>query len=139
VPVGGRPDGDDARDGLAVIDPHLEAQARRLRADGKQVIADAEAPRLRRRQLLETGRRRAVQVAAARRADVPGDALAAPAQVVGRGDVREEVEPELVADVAGGLDEPRGVDDDRCLAVPLLDLDESRNAVEVQDATPRIS
>jgi hypothetical protein len=38
-----------------------------------------------------------------------------------------------------GLDETRRIYDERRLAVRLSNLDESRDAVEVQEATPRIS
>jgi hypothetical protein len=59
--------------------------------------------------------------------------------VVRGGDIGEEVEAELVAQVSRGLGESRRIDDERRLAVPLLNLDQPRNAVEVQEATPRIS
>jgi len=95
--------------------------------------------RLRLRQTLETLRRRLVQVAAARRADVAGDTLCAPAEVVGRRDVREVVEAKLVPQVQGGLHETGRIDDDRCLAVSFLNLHEPGDTVVVQDATPRIS
>ena len=38
-----------------------------------------------------------------------------------------------------GVDQARRVDDERRLAVLLARLDQSGDAVEVQDATPRIS
>src|SRR5205085_2381946 len=107
--------------------------------DPQEVVADAEAPGLRGRELLQAARRRPVDVAAARRADVARDALRAPAVVVGRGDVREEVEAELVAQVQRRLHEACPVDDEGRLAVRLLDLDQPRNAAVVQLATPRIS
>ena len=63
----------------------------------------------------------------------------APAEVIDRGDVGEEVEAFLVAEVGAGLDDPRRVDDERRLAVLVAALDEARNALEGQLATPRIS
>jgi hypothetical protein len=97
VPVRRRPDADDGRNGFAVVDPHLQAHAWCAAAEREQVVADGEAARLRPRQPLEPLRRGLVQVAPAGRADVAGDAFAGPAEVVGGGDVREEVEAELVA------------------------------------------
>ena len=105
----------------------------------EQVVADRESQRLRLRQPLVALRRGLVQVAAAGGADVTRDALRAPAEVVGGGDVREEVEAQLVTQVQRGLDQTRRVDDDRRLAVSLLNLDEPGYTVVVQDATPRIS
>ena len=99
VEVGGRPDLDHACDRLAVVEPHLDAHAARGLAldEREQVVADREALRLALRQGLEPMRRGCVQVATPGGADVPGDAGAAPAEVVGRGDVREKVEALLVA------------------------------------------
>jgi hypothetical protein len=97
VPVRGRPHRDDARHGLAVVGPNLQAHARGIVGDPQEVVADAEALRLRLGKLLQSARRRTVEVAARRRADVAGDALGAPTEVVRRRDVGEEVEPELVA------------------------------------------
>jgi hypothetical protein len=37
------------------------------------------------------------------------------------------------------VEEPGGIDDERRLAVRLADLDEPRDAIEVQEATPRSS
>ncbi len=65
--------------------------------------------------------------------------MRAPAEVVGGRDVREEVEALLVAEVRARLDEPRGVDDERRLAVRLLRLDEAGHAVEAHEATLRSS
>ncbi|HEX3267337.1 MAG TPA: hypothetical protein VHQ98_05065 [Gaiellaceae bacterium] len=45
----------------------------------------------------------------------------------------------LVAQVNTRVLEPRGVDDERGLAEGLPRLDKARDAVEAQDATPRIS
>jgi hypothetical protein len=59
--------------------------------------------------------------------------------IVGRGDVREEVEAELVTQMACCLGQAWRVDDERPLAVRLANLDESGNAVVVQLATPRSS
>ena len=100
VPVGGRPDPDDARaPARRRRATPARARAARPRARREQVVVHREALRLRRRparQALGAGR---VDVAAAARADVAGDALAAPAEVVGRGDVGEEAEAHLVAQV----------------------------------------
>jgi hypothetical protein len=72
--------------------------------------------------------------------DVARDAPFAPAEVVGGRDVREEVEPLLVAKVRADLDEARGVDDERALAVGLLDpFDTGDLAPGGQKATLRIS
>jgi hypothetical protein len=59
--------------------------------------------------------------------------------IVGRGDVREEVEAELVTQVARRFRQARRVDDERRLAVGLANLDEPGNAVVVQLATSRSS
>src|SRR6185312_10297324 len=91
------------------------------------------------RQPLQPLRHRLAPVATARRPDVPGDGALAPAEAVGSCDVGEEVEAELVAQVARGLGQARGVDDERRLALRLADLDQPRHAVVVQDATPRSS
>src|SRR6266511_1397096 len=139
VPVRRRPDADDAWHGLAVVDPDLEAHACRPLPQRKQVVADGEAARLRPRQALEALRRRLVQVAPSGRADVTRDALAGPAEVVGGGDVGEEVEGEIVAEVAPRLRQARRVDDKRRLALGLTNLDEPGTAVVVQLATPRSS
>src|SRR5581483_1847657 len=139
-PVRGRPDRDDALDRLAVVEPHLQPHARRAFLEPQQVVVHREALRLRRRQARVTLRAGGVQVAPGGGTDVAGDALLAPAEVVGGGDVREEAEVELVAEVEARLAQPRGVDDERRLAVRLLRLDEARDArVVVQEATPRIS
>src|SRR5919199_4964635 len=92
VPVGGRPDLDDARYRLAGVDPHLEAEPRRARPGREQVVAHREALRLELREDLVALGAGAVEVAPGRRADVARDALLAPAEVVRRGDVREERE-----------------------------------------------
>jgi hypothetical protein len=80
-----------------------------------------------------------IEVAAACRADVAGDAVTAPAEVVGRRDVGQEVEALDVAQVRARLDQPRRIDDEGCLAVRLAGLDEAGDALVGQDATPRIS
>jgi hypothetical protein len=103
------------------------------------VVGDGEALRLRRRQALEALRAGAVDVPSGRRADVAGDALRPPAEIVGGCDVREEVEPLLVPQVEGGVDEPGGLDDDGGLAVRLGVRDVAGDAAEVQLATPLIS
>src|SRR5262249_41713055 len=140
LPVGGRPDRDDGRDGLLVIDPHLHTEASRLartRADAEQVVVDGETLRLLRRHPLQAPRARAVQVAAGLATPVARDGLVAPAQVVDRGQVREEAEALLVAQVLAGLDEPRGIDDERRLAVQHLRLDQAGDAGVAHSATPR--
>ena len=118
VPVGGRPDRD-----------RRSAPARRRRASTctrtrgapcaqrEQVVVDREALRLGLGQRLEALRHRPVEVAAAGGADVAGDALVAPVEVVGRRRCREEVEAVLVAQVLARLEEPRRLDDERRLAV----------------------
>ena len=57
-------------------------------------------------------------------ADVAGDPLGAPAEVVDAAEVGEHVEPLLVAQVRARLDDPRRVDDERRLAVRLERLDD---------------
>jgi hypothetical protein len=139
VPVRGRPDPDEAGHLLAVVDPRLQANARCAGADPEQVVAERESVWLRLRQTLVALCRGLVQIASARRADVTGDTLRAPAEIVGRRDVRQVVEAQLVAKVKGGLDETRRIDDECGLAVPFENFDEPGDAVVVQDATPRIS
>src|SRR3712207_7189586 len=50
VPVGGRPDADDARDRLAIVDPDLDADARRALAEGEQVRSEEHTSELQSRQ-----------------------------------------------------------------------------------------
>jgi hypothetical protein len=138
-PVGGRPDRQDAVHGLAVVEPDLEGHPSRLLRDTKELVRDGEALRLRLRNPRVALRAGGVEVTAFVRADIPGDALLAPAEVVGGRDVGEEVEAELVAQVEAGLDEARRVDDERRLTVGLLRLDQAGYAAEIQEATPRIS
>src|SRR5256714_7466277 len=139
VPVRGRPYLDDTRHRLAVVDPHLEAKPRRAGPQREQVVADREALRLELGENLEALRRRPVEVAAGGRADVAGDALLPPAEVVRRRDVREEREPLLVAEVKRRLDEPLGLDDHRLLAVRLLLAHVAGHVLPAQEATPRTS
>jgi hypothetical protein len=139
VPVGGRPDGDDARDGLPVLEPDLDADDRRSGADRQQVVVDREARRLRLRSPGVALRAQRVDVTARGGRVVAGDPSLAPAEVVDGRDVGEEVEAFLVTEVGTRLDESRGVDDERRLAVSVLALDEARDALEGQLATPRIS
>jgi hypothetical protein len=80
-----------------------------------------------------------VQVAAGVRAEVAGYPLLAPAEIVDRRDVREEVEALLVAEMEACLDDSRRIDDERRLVVRVLPLDETWYAFESQLATPRIS
>src|SRR4029079_4840696 len=70
-------------------------------------------------------------------ADVPGDALAAPAEVVHAREVDELVVALLVAEVRARPDDPGGVDDERGLAVCLDRLDDPGYAGG-HSATPRI-
>jgi hypothetical protein len=100
------------------------------------VVRDREPLRLRLGQLLQPLRAGRVQVAAAAGADVAGDALLAPAEIVGRGDVGEEVVALLVAEVLAGLAQERGLDDEGRLAVGRLRLQQAR---DLQLATPRSS
>ena len=83
--------------------------------------------------------RRLVQVAAGARPVVAGDAALAPAEVVDRRDVGEEVEALLVTEVEARLEEPRRIDDERRLVVRVLALDQPGDALERQLATPRSS
>jgi hypothetical protein len=103
------------------------------------VVVHREALRLRLRGLGEALRAGQVEVAAAGRADVAGDAVAAPAEVIGRSDVREEVEAFAVAQVLARLDQPGRIDNQGRLAVRLAGLDEAGDAFVGQLATPRIS
>jgi hypothetical protein len=139
VPVGGGPDRYDAGHRLAVIEPHLNSDARAAVPQCQQVVVEREAPGLRLGELGETLRARDVQIPTVGRADVPGYAALTPAEIVGRGDVREEVEAELLAEVLARLDEALPLDDERRLAVRLPRLDESRDVAVCQLATPRIS
>ena len=139
VPVGGRPDRHDARDALAVLEPDLHSDGRRSRTDRQQVVVDGEPGRLGLRGSRVALCAHRVDVAAGRGAVVAGDLALAPAEVVDRRDVGQEVEAFLVAQVCARLDDPRRIDDERGLAVRVLALDEARDALESQLATPRIS
>jgi hypothetical protein len=103
------------------------------------VVVDREARGLGLRRAREALRALRVEVAAGRGPVVAGDLAVAPAQVVDGRDVGEEVEAFLVAEMRAGLDQPGGIDDQRCLAVRLLALDEPWDSFEGQLATPRIS
>jgi hypothetical protein len=103
------------------------------------VVADRETLRLRTGQLRQALRPGRVEVAAGPGADVAGDAPLPPAEVVGGGDVGEEREALLVAEVDRRLDEPGELDDERGLAVGLAYLDEAGYRVPAQLATPRSS
>src|SRR5262245_43533253 len=139
VPVGGRPDRHDARDALAVLEPDLHADGRRPLPDGEQVVVDREPRRLRLRGARVALRAQCVDVSARGRAVVAGDRALAPAEVVDRRDVGQEVEALLVAQIRTCLDEPGRVDDERRLVVRVLALDKPRDSLEGQLATPRIS
>jgi hypothetical protein len=139
-PVGGGPDGKDARDRLAVVEPHLHADACRVVGDAEKVVRDREPLRLRVGDAREPLRARDVEVTPRSGSDVAGDSLLAPAEVVGRGDVAQEVEAVLVAERGACLDESRGIDDQRCLAACLARLDDAwHGRVHAHSATPRIS
>ena len=101
----------------------------------QEVVADGEASRLEPRQGLEPLRRGQVEVAAGGGADIAGDALAAPAEVIGRDDVCEHVEPELVAGVQAGVAEPLTLDDHGRLAVRLACFHEAGHLRPVHVAT----
>ena len=131
VPVGRRPDADHTRHRLVLVQPDLQPHARRTFLQREQVVADREALRLQFGQHLQSLRHRQVEVAPGRRADVAGDAFAAPAEVVGRRDVREETEVQLVAQVRGRFDELRRLDDNRHLAVLFLHPDEAGDLLPV--------
>ena len=107
-------------------------------AQREQVVVHRKALRLRGGLPVVSLRSGRVQVAPRGRSDVAGDPARAPAQVVGRRDVGEHVEA-LLAQVDAGLLEPGRVDDERRLAERLPRLDEAGDALEGQDATPRIS
>src|SRR5947208_7283354 len=139
VPVCGRPDADETRNLLVVVDPDLQPHTWCARTKTEQVVADGEAAGLFARQALVPLRRRLVQVATALGADVAGHALRAPAEVVRGRNVRQVVEAELVTQVHGRVHEAWRVDNDGRLAVLFLNLDEPGDAVVAQDATSRIS
>ncbi len=139
VPVGGRPDRDDARKALAVFEPDLDPDDRRAGADRHQVVVDREARRLRLGSPRVALRAERVDVAAGGGPVVARDLVLAPAQVVDGRDVGEEVEPFLVTEVGACFDEPGRVDDERRLSVRVLALDEPGDSLEGQLATPRIS
>jgi hypothetical protein len=139
VPVGRRPHGDDARDALAVVEPHLDPDNRRTRADRKQVVVDGEPGRLRLGRARVTLGAGCIQVSAGLRSVVARDLALAPAEVVDRRDVREEVEALLVAQVEAGLEDPGRIDDESRLAVGVLALDEAGYSFVGQLATPRSS
>jgi hypothetical protein len=139
VPVGCGPHRDDARDALAVFEPDLDPDDRRAGADRQQVVIDGEPGRLglgRAGEPLGCG---LVQVAAGVGAEVAGDSALAPGEVVDRRDVGEEVEAFLVAEVQARFDESRRIYDKRRLAVRVLALDEARDSLKGQLATPRSS
>jgi hypothetical protein len=79
-----------------------------------------------------------MEVASLRCADVAGDALPLPAEVVDAGEVDEHVVALLVAEVGAGLDDPCGVDDECRLAARLDRLDDPGNPGR-HSATPRMS
>src|SRR5436189_4922903 len=110
VPVAGWPDRDDARHVLALVDPALEPGAWCALTQREQVVADGEALRLELGQHLESLGHGMHEVAAGRGSDVAGDALAAPAEVVGGDDVDTHVEAELVARVLARLADPLRLD-----------------------------
>jgi hypothetical protein len=85
-------------------------------------------------------RHRRVQIAALHGAEVAGDAGTGPAEIVGRADVGEERETELVTEIRTGVDEVLLLDDERRLAVGVDNSDEPRDvAVVAQLATSLIS
>jgi hypothetical protein len=131
VPVGGRPDRDDARDGLSVVEPDLHAEPGSAVTHGEQVVVDGEALRLRPRHARVPLRARCgaeptwqVEVAARGGPEVAGDPTGAPAQVVDRRDVGKDTKAFDVAEMEAGLGQAGRVDDERRLAVLLLGLDE---------------
>jgi hypothetical protein len=101
------------------------------------VVDDREPLRHRVGDALVALRAGRVEVAALGGADVPGDALPAPAEVVHAREVDELVVALLVAEVRARLDDPGGVDDERGLAVCLDRLDDPGYAGG-HSATPRI-
>ncbi len=126
---------------VAVVEPDLHAHARGLVVDPEQVVGDREALRLRVGRASPALRAGGEDVAPVGCADVPGHAGLAPTEVIGRGEVDELVEAELVAQVDACLGEPGRVDDERRLPVRLALLDETGNGVvrrHAYSATPRI-
>jgi len=103
------------------------------------VVVDGEARGLGLRRARQSLRAQSVEIAARARPVVAGDSPLAPAEVVGRRDVGEEVEALLVTQVRAGLEEPRRIDDERRLAVGVAALDQTWDPLERQLATPRIS
>ena len=129
---------------LAIGSPSSSQACTRTRAGSsatrEQVVRDREALRLRVGDAREPAEPGLVQVAARGGPDVARHLLLAPAEVVGGGDVAQEVEAVLVAEHGASLDEPGRVDDERRLAERLPRLDKSGNAgVGAHSATPRIS
>src|SRR6185295_10507200 len=142
VPVGGRPHGDDARDSVAVLAPDLQPYPRRLgraRLELEQVVGDGEARVLGLGLPGEPPGAGLVDVTTVPASPVAGDGALVPAEVVGRGDVGEKVEPELVAEMESRVDEPFRLDDHRRLAVTLRFGSEPRDRLVAHEATSRIS
>src|SRR4029077_3293392 len=103
----------------------------------EQVIADREALRLELGQRLEPLRHGVHEVPPRRGADVAGDTLAAPAEVVGRDEVDADVEAELVARVLARLADSLRLDGHGRHFGTIAVRDVARHAVPVSHvATP---
>src|SRR5215213_5632898 len=142
VPVGGRPDGDHAGNGLFLFAPDLEPDARRAagaRYDLDEVVRDREALRLRLRLSREPPGSGPVDVASLSMAPIAGNRALVPAEVVGRGDVGEEVEAALVAQEFRRFPQPPCLHDHRGLAAVLGHRGEPGDVGERHEATPRMS
>src|SRR6187200_264530 len=142
VPVGGRPDGDYARNRLSFLAPDLEPDAwcpAGAGDDCDEVIRDREALRFRLGLLREAPGAGPVDVAPAAMSPVAGHGAVVPAEVVGSSDVGEEVEAALVAQVLRCLAKLRRLDDHGRFAAFLGHRCEPGDVGEVHDATPRIS
>src|SRR5439155_13040262 len=94
-----------------------------------------EALRLQLGQRLQALSRREVEVAPARGRDVAGDALAAPMEVVGRDEVDEHAEAELVARLLAGLADARRLDRDGRFTERFLLVDEAGQVAVLHVAT----
>jgi hypothetical protein len=146
VPVGRGPNRDHGCHRLAVVEEDLDADPRGAVAQREQVVVECEALRLGPWEAREALRaRRAarpageIEVAPGQGPVVARDAAVPPAEIVDRGDVGEEAEALDVAEVEAGFSQPPRVDNKGRLAVLVAALDEAGDALEGQEATPRIS
>src|SRR6266516_961501 len=137
VPVGGRPDGDNARHRLVLVQVDLDAHAWRTPLEPQQVVGHGKTLRLRLRQALQTPGSGIVQVAPAAPTPVAGYVgstrfgtwYRGPAQIVHGGHISEKREVQVVAQIEARLDEPGGVDDERRLPMLVDRLDDARDTL----------